>query len=105
MTTSIFHIMSLPSQTRPNSISFWFYQVGKQAAKLQADVLEKTVEGTPIQAPLKAARAEVESVLSAVEGTRPEMESRLSETLSKSIDTSTAAAQQVTRKSIDVTRV
>jgi len=70
-------------------------KVGKQAAKLQADVLEKTVEGTPIQAPLKAARAEVESVLSAVEGTRPEMESRLSETLSKSIDTSTAAAQQV----------
>jgi len=70
-------------------------KVGKQAAKLQADVLEKTVEGTPIQAPLKAVRAELESVLSAVEGTRPEMESRLSDTLSKSIDTSTAAAQQV----------
>jgi len=70
-------------------------KVGKQAAKLQADVLEKAVEGTPIQGPLKSVRAEVESVLSAVESRRPEVESRFSETLSQSIDSSAAAAQQV----------
>lgn len=70
-------------------------KVGKKAAKLQADVLEKAVEGTPIQGPLKTVRTKAESVLKTVEETRPEVEGRLSETISKSIDSSAAAAQQV----------
>lgn len=70
-------------------------KVGKQAAKLQAELLEKAVEGTVIEAPLKNVRSEVESVLKAVEGTRPEVEGRFSETISKSIDSSAAAAEQV----------
>ena len=53
------------------------------------------MEGTPIQGPLKTVRTEVESVLNTVEETRPEVEGRLSETISKSIDSSAAAAQQV----------
>ena len=69
--------------------------MGKQAAKLQADALEKVVEGTPIQGPLKSVRSEVASVLGTVETARPEMENRFSETLSKTIDTSTAAMDQV----------
>jgi len=70
-------------------------KVGKQAARLQADALEKAVEGTPMQKPLKSVRDEIESVFNVVEGSRPEMESRFSESLSKSIDSSAAAAQQV----------
>ena len=62
---------------------------------MQADVLEKAVEGTPIQGPLKTVRSEVESVLKTVESSQPEVEGRLSETISKSIDSTTAAAQQV----------
>ena len=63
---------------------------------MQADVLEKAVEGTLIQGPLKTVRSEVESVIKSVEGNRPEVEGILSETISRSIDTSAAAAQQVT---------
>lgn len=70
-------------------------KVGKKAAKMQADVLEKAVEGTLIQGPLKTVRSEVESVIKSVEGNRPEVEGILSETISRSIDTSAAAAQQV----------
>ena len=49
-----------------------------------------------MQKPLKSVRDEIESVFNVVEGSRPEMESRFSESLSKSIDSSAAAAQQVT---------
>jgi len=62
---------------------------------MQVDMLEKAVEGTPIQGLLKTVRSEAELVLKTVEGSQPEVEGCLSESISKSTDSTAAAAQQV----------
>jgi len=67
----------------------------EKVAKMQVDMLEKAVEGTPIQGLLKTVRSEAELVLKTVEGSQPEVEGCLSESISKSTDATAAAAQQV----------